>query len=104
MSKKTRKQYDATFKREAVRIADQSNKSDIQIERDLGISHGTLFRWRKELQKDPVNAFPGTGHQTPLEEEVRKLRKERDDAVMERDILKKAIAIFSRTQKTNSSL
>ncbi len=75
MSKKTRKQYDATVKRETVRMADQSNKSDIQIERDLGISHCTLFRWRKELQKDPVNTFPGTGHQTALEEEVRKLQK-----------------------------
>jgi len=104
MSKKIRKQYDASFKREAVRMADLSNKSDIQVEQDLGISHGTIYRWRKELQNDPVNAFPGTGHQTALEEEVRILRRERDDAVMERDILKKAIAIFSRNQKTNSSL
>lgn len=104
MSKHGNKKYDASFKREAVRMADQSNKSDIQVEKDLGISHGSIYRWRKDLQKDPVNAFPGTGHQPALEEEVRRLRKERDDAVMERDILKKAIAIFSRTQKTNSSL
>jgi transposase len=104
MSKQTKKRYDASFKREAVRMADQSNKSDIQIEQDLGISHGTIYRWRKEFQEDPVNAFPGTGHQTALEEEVRRLRRERDEAVMERDILKKAIAIFSRTQKTNSGL
>jgi transposase-like protein len=45
MSNKTRKKYDASFKREAVRMADQSNKSDIQIENNLGISHGTIYRW-----------------------------------------------------------
>lgn len=83
MSKKTRKQCDATFKRKAFRIADQSNKSDIQIERNLGISHGTLFRWRKYFQKNPVNVFPGTGHQTALEEEVRKLRKEQETSCQE---------------------
>jgi transposase len=104
MTKQTRRKYEASFKREAVRMADQSNKPDCQIEIDLGIFQGAIQRWRKELQQDPQNAFPGTGHQTALEEEVRRLRKERDDAIMERDILKKAVAIFSKTQKINSSL
>jgi transposase len=102
MSKKTRKKYDASFKREAVRIADQSGKPDSHVEKDLGLFQGAIRHWREELQKDPKNVFPGTGHMIALEEENRRLRKERDDAVMERDILKKAVAIFSKTQKTNS--
>lgn len=104
MSKKVIRKYDAAFKREAVRLADQGSKTATQIEKDLGIFQGAISSWRKELEKDSKNAFPGTGHQSSLEEEVRRLRRERDDAVMERDILKKAIAIFSKTPKTNSSL
>jgi transposase len=102
MSKKTRKKYDASFKREAVRIADQSGKPDSHVEKDLGLFQGAIRHWREELKRNPKNAFPGTGHQTALEEELRRVKKERDDAIMERDILKKAVAIFSKTQKTNS--
>ena len=84
MSKKTRKKYDASFKREVVRIADQSGKPDSHVEKDLGLFQGAIRHWREELQKDPKNAFPGTGHQTALEEELRRVKKERDDAIMER--------------------
>ncbi|HLV31485.1 MAG TPA: transposase [Chitinispirillaceae bacterium] len=104
MTKQNRKKYDSSFKREAVPMAAQSDKPDRQIEEDLGIFQGAIRRWREELKKDPANAFPGTGHQTSVEEENRRLKKELNDAVMERDILKKAIAIFSRTRKINSSL
>jgi transposase len=103
MSIKSRKKFDSSFKREAVRLADKSGKPDSHVERDLGIYQGAIRHWREELQKDSVNAFPGTGHQTELEEELRRVKKERDNALMERDILKKAIAIFSKTQKTNTS-
>lgn len=41
-------------------------------------------------------AFPGKGHQTPADEELRQLRSENERLKMERDILKKAIAIFSQ--------
>ena len=102
MSIRSRRKFDPSFKREAVRLADQSGKPDRQVEKDLGAYPGALRHWRKELQHDPKNAFPGTGHQTALEEELRRVKKERDNAVMERDILKKAIAIFSKTQKTST--
>jgi transposase len=44
------------------------------------------------------DAFPGSGHQTPLEEENRHLKREVDILRQERDILKKAVGIFSRGQ------
>ena len=84
-----RKRYDAEFKRESVRLADTSGKTDRQIERDLGLYQGAILRWRDELEADPIDAFPGTGHQKPLEEEVRRLLRELDIAREERDILKK---------------
>lgn len=95
MDRLLRKKYDSSFKREAVRIADESGKRDRQIERELGIYQGALRHWRQKLKEDNIHAFPGTGHQKPLEEEVRELRKELARTQRERDILKKAAAYFS---------
>ena len=47
-----RKRYDAEFKRESVRLADTSGKTDRQIERDLGLYQGAILRWRDELEAD----------------------------------------------------
>jgi len=100
----TRKKFDASFKREAVRLSESSGKRDRVIERELGIYQGALRHWRDELADNPATAFPGTGHLKPLEEEVRHLRRELNIACEERDILKKAVAIFSKKPKTHTSL
>ncbi len=101
-SSHSKKRYDAEFKRESVRLAETSGKTDRQIERDLGLYQGAIARWRKELEGDPMDAFPGTGHQKPLEEENRRLQRELAIAREERDILKKVVAIFSEGPKTDS--
>jgi transposase len=98
----TRKTYDAAFKREAVRLADTSGKNDRTIEKDLGLYQGAIRHWREDLKDDPEHAFPGIGHLKPLEAENLRLRRELAGAQEERDILKKAIAIFSKTSKTNT--
>ena len=100
----SRKKYDGTFKREAVRLADTSGKTDRRIERELGLYQGAIRHWREELKADLQQAFPGTGHLKPLEEENRRLQ--RDCAILreERDILKKAVAIFSKKPKTFTDL
>ncbi len=92
----SKKRYDAEFKREAVRLADNSEKGDSRIERELGLYQGAIRTWRKALRSDPVDAFPGTGHMKLAEEELRSLRRELEDVRQERDILKKAMAIFTR--------
>jgi transposase len=88
--------YTAEFKREAVRLLETSGKSGAEIAQELGISDGSLYTWRKQLAEQGEVAFPGKGHQTPAEEELRQLRSENERLKMERDILKKAIAIFSQ--------
>lgn len=92
----SRKRYDSDFKREAVRLADSSEKSDSAIKRELCLYQGAFRTWRKTLRSDPVDAFPGTGHMKPAEEELRRLRRELEDVQQERDILKKAMAIFRK--------
>jgi transposase len=86
------------FKLEAVQLVRSSNKSQAQIARDLGIADSTLHHWCKLLSEQGEQAFPGSGHQTPQEEEIRHLKRENDLLRQERDILKKAIGIFSRGQ------
>lgn len=92
---KEQKSYTKEFKVEAVRLVQSSEKSQAQIARDLGIGDSTLSHWRKELEDHRGDAFPGSGHQTPLEEENRHLRRENEILRQERDILKKAVSIFS---------
>ena len=95
--------YTADFKREAVRLLETSGKSGAQIAQELGISDGSLYTWRKQLAEQGEEAFPGKGHQTSAEEELRQLKAENERLRQERDILleeypcgaKKAIAIAS---------
>lgn len=94
-----RRQYDEEFKRNAVELCRTSGKTVSQIARELGINSNILSRWRREQAGYGNRAFPGTGklmQGTDQEEEVRRLKKELALAQEERDILKKAMAIFSK--------
>jgi transposase len=95
---KVQKTYTAEFKREAVQLAQTSGKSIAQVARELGISDTSIHQWRKELAEHASQAFPGSGHQTMQEEELRRLKRENEVLKQERDILKKAVGIFSRGQ------
>ena len=88
--------YDKAFKLEAVRLVRTSGKSMRQIADDLGVSNGTLSKWCQDAEARGEHAFVGSGHQQPEAEELRRLRREIDVLRQERDILKKALAIFSR--------
>ena len=94
-----RRQFDAEFKREAVRLSEEPGRTMASVARDLGISETNLWRWRKKLAESGESAFPGTGHVSGQEEELRRLRRELVDVTEERDILKKALAVFSRRPK-----
>ncbi len=94
--KKVQKTYTAEFKREAVRLAQTSGKPIAQVARELGISDTSIHQW-KELAAHGGEAFPGSGHQTAQEEELRRLKRELEVTRQERDILKKAFIVFSRT-------
>ena len=89
------KRYDKEFKMEAVRLASEPGNSAAKIERDLGIGQGVISRWKRELRQDGSEAFPGKGHLKPEDEQLRRLRGDNERLRRERDILKKAVAIFS---------
>jgi transposase len=93
---KVQKTSTVELKREAVRLAQTSGKPITQVARELGISDTSIQKFRKELAEHGTEAFPGSGHQTAQEEEVRRLKRELEIVKQERDILKKALGIFSR--------
>jgi transposase len=90
--------YTKEFKQEAVKLVETSNKTKSEIARDLGISDSALSKWCKEFANHGEEAFPGKGHQTSLEEEVKQLKRENEILRQERDILKKAVRIFAQPQ------
>lgn len=92
-----RRKYTREFKIETVRLLESSGKSAREIEEDLGIGKGVVYRWKRELSEDEILAFPGHGN--PRDEELARLRKENAILREERDILRKAVAIFSRPKK-----
>jgi transposase len=97
-----RRHYDEEFKRNAVELSYKSGKTVSQVADDLGIHITLLAKWRKQQKIYGDRAFPGTGklrRGNDKEEEIRRLKKELADVREERDILKKAMAIFSRTPK-----
>jgi len=87
--KKAPRTFTAEFKREAVRLAQTSGKPIAQIARELGISDTSIHEWRKQLASQRDEAFPGSGHQTAQEEELRRLKRELEVTRQERDILKR---------------
>jgi len=99
---KKRKQYSDEFKREAVRLLKESDKSARQLEQELGIGSTCLSRWKRELEAEGQEAFPGQGRLTPEKARIRELEREVEILRQERDILKKAITIFSHPSPRDS--
>ena len=97
MVEKTRRKYDRVFKLETLELLKTSGKKPFALERELGIGHGRIRVWLKELENDPENSFPGNGRLKPQDREIAQLKRENDILRQERDILKKAISIFSKT-------
>ena len=96
---KNRRTYSREFKHDALRLWQTSDKSGAEIERELGIGHGCLSRWKQKYLSDGESAFPGHGCLPSEEDELRRLRRELAVVRQERDILKKAVAIFSHPSR-----
>ena len=91
--------YDKEFKMNAVKLYVTGERSLTQVSQELGIPGGTLAGWVQSYQADKAEAFPGKGQLKPSDIEVSRLIKELAIAREERDILKKALGIFSSLRK-----
>lgn len=95
--KKKRKTYTKEFKEQAVAHWENSDKTAEEVAVSLGIPDFTyLTKWKASLAKSGKDAFPGRGNLSGQDAEIDTLKRQLKDAQMERDILKKAVGIFSR--------
>jgi transposase len=96
VEKKKRRRYDAEFKAEAARLVIEQNRTCSSVEKALGLPHGIVKDWVQAYRSDRSTAFPGNGKRRRAHEsEIEELKKELEVTRKERDILKKALAIFS---------
>src|SRR3989338_10200444 len=94
------KRFDKAFKVQAVRMVTQEGHKASEVARSLGIHPNQLYNWKRKYSNDGEKAFPGKGHLT----EISALRKQLREVEMERDILKKAVGIFSKLTENGSPL
>ena len=90
-----RRKYSQEFKVEAVRLAREEGRTSKDVAEDLGIRADMLRRWVRELEIEGEEAFRGSGVLRTDEDELRRVKRELARVKEERDILKKAVAIFS---------
>lgn len=87
-----RRLFSREFKAEAVRLAYERGRKSGEVARELGLRTDMLERWRLQFQ-----GLPSGSSEAPsdAEQELRRTKRELDRVRLERDILKKALAIFA---------
>ncbi len=91
--------YPEEFKLQALEMLKQGEKSAGQIERELGITPGLLGKWKARyqiIQNGTEGARIGPSDLEEAKAEIRRLQRELSAVEEEREILKKALNIFSR--------
>jgi transposase len=99
MNERNYRKYSQEFKLEAMELLRRGDKSAGQIERELGITPGLLVKWRARYQivaKEGKPAEIGPSDMEAAKAQIRHLQRELANVQEEREILKKALNIFSR--------
>ena len=90
-----RRSYTREFKLSAVKLVNEQGYSPVEAAKSLGVDACNVRYW---LEKFSAEAPPAAGGEGALAAELRKLKKENAQLLMEREILKKAAAFFAREQ------
>ncbi len=99
MGDKQYRKYTEEFKLEALRLLGSSGKSAAQLERELGITEGMLLKWQERYQVSQTAEGQASLEPSDLaaaKQEIKRLERELQEVAEEREILKKAVSIFSR--------
>lgn len=103
---KPRKTYTKEEKLEIVKLSLDEGQAIKDLAERFEVSDNTIYNWRKIYLKNKEASFPGKGNKTMTdsEREISKLKKALREAELERDILKKAVGIFSKNDRKFSNL
>lgn len=93
-----KKRFDRDFKMSAVKMVTEGGHKAAEVARSLGIHPNQLYNWKRKYSDNGDKAFPGKGNLTEISALRRKLR----EVEMERDILKKAVGIFSKSSENGT--
>ncbi len=99
MGKKDSRHFTKEFKRNAVQMVIEKGIPAGRVAQELDIHPALLHQWKRKLMADGEDAFIGKGNLKPAEAELRRLQKELEEVKEERDILKKALGVFSRRSR-----
>ncbi|MFT5167918.1 MAG: transposase [Saprospiraceae bacterium] len=103
---KPKKKYTKEEKLEIVKLSLEDNQSIKDLATRFEVGENTLYNWRSSFLKNKDASFPGKGNKTMSESErkIHELEKELRETRLERDILKKAVGIFSKSDRKFSNL
>lgn len=98
---KPRKKYTKIEKLEIVKLSLEDDQSVKELAERFGVAENTIYKWRKSYLQHEQDAFPGKGNQILSEEgrRIKDLERELKELKLERDILKKAVGIFSKNER-----
>ena len=103
---KPRKSYSKAEKLEIVKLSLSETETVKSIAKRFEVNSNTVYLWRKKYLKNEETAFPGKGNKelTATERKIQDLEKRLKETELERDILKKAVGIFSKNDRKFSNL
>ncbi|MDQ3782039.1 MAG: transposase [Actinomycetota bacterium] len=87
-----RRKFDQEFKEGAVRIVRETGKPVARVARELGVNEGTLGNWvgKDRRVRDGVDGALSESDRA----ELARLRRENAELAMERDVLKRSVALW----------
>ena len=94
--KRQRRIHSREFKQEAVALVKEHGYSYAAAGRSLGVNGALIGRWRRQLEDNAVEAFPGKGRRTAEQQRIHELESENRRLRMEKEILKKATVFFAK--------
>ncbi len=94
-----RRSYTREFKLETVRVSQERGIAQTELAKELGIRSGLPYRWKRELQSDSEQAFPGNGSLKERDREMEQFRKQGTRLKAENAFLEKVSECFVKDGK-----
>ena len=94
-----KKRFTPEYKEEIIKLVTERRKNISEVAKDIGVTSTSIRRWITQYSEYGKDAFPGKGNLRAEDDKIRKLMRDNIDLKEENEILKKAMAIFSRDAK-----
>ena len=93
------KRFDSEFKKDIAQLFISGNRGCASLAEEIGVHQNTVYKWVRQYSDDPEQAFPGSGHLKPDEDEMRKAQRRIKELESEVAILKQAAVYFAKNSK-----